>query len=123
MLFRSPIAISKTAEMTLIIAEVRWRQGDYPAALAAMNVNRVAVALPAFELPTTDVPTQVRDLLLQERFAVLFGEGHRTQNLYRFGLVASRLGSGRATKLPLTRTEQLSNPNIGEGKETCPAIS
>ena len=121
--YGSPIAISKTAEMNLIIAEVRWRQGDYPAALSAMNVNRVAVGLPAFALPTTDVPTQVRDLLLQERFAVLFGEGHRTQDLYRFGLVASRLGTGRATKLPLTRTEQLSNPNIGEGKETCPSIS
>ena len=121
--YGSPIAISKTAEMNLIIAEVRWRQGDFPAALSAMNVNRVAVGLPAFALPTTDVTTQVRDLLLQERFAVLFGEGHRTQDLYRFGLVASRLGTGRATKLPLTRTEQLSNPNIGEGKETCPAIS
>lgn len=121
--YGSPIAISKTAEMNLIIAEVRWRQGDYPAALSAMNVNRAAVGLPAFTLPTSNVSTQVRDLLLQERFAELFGEGHRTQDLYRFGLVASRLGTGRATKLPLTRTEQLSNPNIGEGKETCPAIS
>ena len=72
---------------------------------------------------TSDVSTSVRDLLLQERFAVLFGEGQRMQDLYRFGLVAQRLGPGRATKLPLTRTEQLSNPNIGEGKETCPAIS
>ena len=64
-----------------------------------------------------------RVYFLQERFAVLFGEGMRTQDLYRFNLVAARLGAGRATKLPLTRTEQLSNPNIGEGKETCPAIS
>ncbi len=122
--YGSPIAISKSAEMTLIIAEVRWRQGDFPAAITAMNVNRTAVGLPPFVLPVTgNVSTSVRDLLLQERFAVLFGEGQRMQDLYRFGLVAQRLGTGRATKLPLTRTEQLSNPNIGEGKETCPAIS
>ncbi|MDB4886789.1 MAG: RagB/SusD protein [Gemmatimonadetes bacterium] len=120
----SPVAITKTAEMNLIIAEVRWRQGNFPAAIAAMNVNRTAVGLPSFALPVTgDVSTQVRDLLLQERFVVLFGEGQRMQDLYRFKLVTERLGAGRATKLPLTRTEQLSNPNIGEGKETCPAIS
>jgi hypothetical protein len=44
-------------------------------------------------------------------------------DLYRFGLIKDRLGAGRATKLPLSRTEQLGNPNIGDGKETCPAIS
>jgi hypothetical protein len=122
--YGSPIAISKSAEMNLIVAEVRWHQGDYPSAIAAMNTNRTAVGLPPFALPVTgNVSLQVRDLLLQERFVVLFGEGQRAQDLYRFGLVTQRLGPGRATKLPLTRTEQLSNPNIGEGKETCPAIS
>jgi hypothetical protein len=121
--YGSPIAISKYAEMNLIIAEVRWRQGDFPNAIAAMNVNRTAVGLPPFVLPVGATSAQVQNLLLQERFAVLFGEGQRTQDLYRFGLVTARLGAGRATKLPLTRTEQLSNPNIGEGKETCPAIS
>ena len=53
----------------------------------------------------------------------LFAEGSRMQDLYRFGLVNARLGPGRATKLPLSRTEQLTNPHIGAGKETCPAVS
>ena len=120
----APIAISKAAEMNLIIAEVQWHNGDNASAINTMNINRTAVSLPPLVLPATgDVSTQVRDLILQERFAVLFGEGQRTQDLYRFHLVTSRLGAGRATKLPLTRTEQLANPNIGEGKETCPAIS
>jgi hypothetical protein len=112
--------------MNLIVAEVKWRKGDYAGALNALNVNRGAagVDLPNLVVPTTgNVSTQVRDMLLQERFAVLFGEGSRMQDLYRFGLVTQRLGPGRATKLPLSRTEQLTNPNIGEGKETCPAIS
>ena len=75
-------------------------------------------------MPTSgDVATQVRDMILQERFATMFGEGSRLQDLYRFSLVTARLGPGRATKLPLSRTEQLTNPHIGEGKETCPGVS
>jgi len=122
--YASPISITKSEEMQLIIAEVRWRQGNFTDAVAALNVNRSAVGLPPMVVPTSgDVSTQVRDLLLQERFAVLFGEGARLSDLYRFGLIKDRLGAGRATKLPLSRTEQLGNPNIGDGKETCPAIS
>ena len=122
--YASPIPITKSAEMNLIIAEVRWRQGNYAGAMQAMNINRTAVGLPPMLLPVTgDVSTQIRDLLLQERFAVLFGEGSRLNDLYRFGLITQRLGPNRATKLPLSRTEQLTNINIGEGKERCPAIS
>jgi hypothetical protein len=120
----SPIAITKYEEMNLIIAEVKWRKGDNAGAVAALNINREEVSLPDLTVPTTgDVSTQVRDMILQERFAVLFAEGSRLQDLYRFGLVKERLGTGRATKLPLSRTEQLTNPHIGAGKETCPAVS
>jgi hypothetical protein len=122
----SPIALTKSEEMNLIIAEVKWRKGDNAGAVAAMNINRELpnVSLPDLTVPTTgDVPTQVRDMILQERFAVMFAEGSRLQDLYRFGLVNARLGPGRATKLPLSRTEQLTNPHIGAGKETCPAVS
>jgi hypothetical protein len=122
--YASPISISKSEEMNLIIAEVRWRQGRFDDALAALNINRTAVGLPPMVVPSSgDVSTQVRDMLLQERFATLFGEGARLNDLYRFGLVKERLGAGRATKLPLSRTEQLGNPKIGDGKETCPAVS
>ena len=122
--YAAPIPLTKSAEMNLIIAEVRWRQGNFAGAMQAMNINRAAVGLPPMLLPVTgNVSTQIRDLLLQERFAVLFGEGSRLNDLYRFGLITQRLGPNRATKLPLSRTEQLTNINIGEGKERCPAIS
>jgi SusD family len=122
--YASPITITRSEEMNLIVAEVRWRQGAFQPALDALNLNRAAVGLAPMLLPTTgDVSTQIRDMLLQERFAVLFGEGHRLEDLYRFGLVRERLGTNRATKLPLSRTEQLGNPAIGDGKETCPAVS
>jgi hypothetical protein len=124
--YAAPIALTKSEEMNLIIAEVKWRKGDNAGAVAAMNINRELpdVSLPDLKVPTTgDVSTQIRDMILQERFAVMFAEGSRMQDLYRFGLVNARLGPGRATKLPLSRTEQLTNPHIGEGKETCPAVS
>jgi hypothetical protein len=120
----SPIALTKYEEMNLIIAEVKWHNNDYAGAVAAMNINREEVSLPDLTVPTTgNVSTQVRDMILQERFAVMFAEGSRLQDLYRFGLITARLGPGRATKLPLSRTEQLTNPHIGPQKETCPAVS
>lgn len=124
--YASPIPITKYEEMQLIIAEVNWRSGaaNYPAAIAALNTNRRAVGLPDLTVPigpTAD--TDLRDMILQERFAVLFGEGSRLQDLYRFGLIKARLGSGRATKLPLSRTEQLTNKFIGEGNEKCPSVT
>jgi len=120
----SPIALTKYEEMNLIIAEVKWHNNDYAGAVAAMNINREEVGLPDLAVPTTgNVSTQVRDMILQERFAVMFAEGSRLQDLYRFGLINARLGPGRATKLHLSRTEQLTNPHIGPQKETCPAVS
>jgi hypothetical protein len=120
----SPIPLTKSEEMNLIIAEVKWHNGDNAGAVAAMNINREEVGLPDLTVPTSgDVPTQVRDMILQERFAVMFAEGSRLQDLYRFGLINARLGPGRATKLPLSRSEQLTNTHIGAGKETCPAVS
>ena len=122
--YSSPIPISKSEEMNLIVAEVQWRQGNFSAAMSGMNMNRRAVGLSDLTLPTSgDVSTRIRDMLLQERFATLFGENSRLQDLYRFRLITQRLGPNRATKLPLSRTEQLTNPNIGVNKETCPARS
>lgn len=119
--YASPIALTKYEEMNLIIAEVKWRAKDDAGAVQSLNTNRALVGLPNLVPPATSL--EVRDMILQERFAVLFGEGSRMQDLYRFGLVKARLGADRASKLPLSRTEQLTNPNIGEGAEKCPAIS
>jgi hypothetical protein len=117
----APIDITDRAEMNLIEAEVYWRQGNFQTAIDRMNLNRAAAGLPALVNPGTS--QGVFDMLLQERFAELFVEGHRMQDLYRFGLVGTRLGPGRATKLPLSRTEILNNPSITEGQQTCPGVS
>src|SRR5207253_2604471 len=84
----SPVAMAKYAEMLLIQAEAYWKKGDNAQAVTFLNTNRALASLPALTLPTTgDVNTWVRDAILSERFATLYGEGFRMQDLYRFGLV------------------------------------
>lgn len=117
----APIALAKKEEMNLIEAEVYWRRGDLATAIAKLNVNRTAVGLPPLANPGTS--DAVFTMLLQERFATLYAEGHRMQDLKRFNLVRERLGPGRATKLPLSRNEILANPSLREGEAACPAVS
>ncbi len=120
----APIAMAKYAEMVLIQAEVYWRKGQFQTAIDKMNINRAAAGLPNLELPTSgDISTWVRDALLSERFAQLYTEGFRMQDLYRFNLVTAKLGPGRLIKLPLSVTEANNNPNIRIGGGTCPGIS
>ena len=108
-------------EMNLIEAEVAFRKGDYATEVAKLNIDRAAFGLPP--IPTPGSPTSAQNALLSERFAVLFVEGQRMNDLYRYGLVAQILGTGRATKLPLTRTEIINNPNMKDGAGKCPAVS
>lgn len=122
--YTNPITLTSKREMNLIAAEVAWRKGDLVTAIADLNLNRTTAPanLPAFDA-TGLTSTDVRDRILSERFAELFVEGHRMTDLDRFNLVTSRLGSGRARKLPLSRNEILNNPSLKQGQATCPAIS
>ena len=120
----APLAMAKYGEMVLIQAEVYWRKGQFQTAIDKMNVNRAAAGLPNLVLPTTgDISLWVRDALLSERFAQLFTEGFRMQDLYRFNLVTAKLGPGRLIKLPLSVTEAINNPNIKIGGGKCPGVS
>ncbi len=119
----SPIPITNSAEMTLIRAEVAWHNGDYTTAVADMNTNRNAVGLPALVVPATNQQQGVLDMLLQERFATMFAEGDRLQDIYRFNLMASRVGTGRPLKLPLSYNEEQNNRTIGPGGGKCPGVS
>lgn len=63
------------------------------------------------------------EIVLWERFAEHFMEGHRMIDLHRNGLVRDvfealndpeRIGVGRPTKFPLTSAEAVYNPNIAD---------
>jgi hypothetical protein len=120
----SPIAMAKYAEAVLIAAEVYWKKGQYQTAVDQMNINRTAAGLPNLVLPTSgDVPTWVFNAILSERFATLFTEGFRMQDLYRFSLVTAKLGTGRLIKLPLSVSEATNNSNIRINGGKCPGVS
>ena len=115
----SDIPITHSDEMHLIEAEVHWRNGDHDLAIAVLDELRAAVGLDPLA-PSTD-PDTVRDYLLHERFAELFMEGHRMNDLHRFGLVGQLLADGaygaestspRPTKFPLSEDEGRDNSNI-----------
>ena len=135
--FDDDIPMTHLGEMRLIQAEALMETGDPAGALAMLNSLRSDAGLsdaPAsmFANPAAPTRDEVFDVLLNERFAELFMEGHRLQDLHRFGLTAGfmagtgpgRVGfpdgvgdfvgteSVRPTKFPTSMTEALNNPNI-----------
>ena len=107
--------------MQLIIAEAMARSGDFAGATGILNQLRAAVGLPGHEVPTD--PVTMGEIVLWERFAEHFMEGHRMIDLHRNGLVRDvfealndpeRIGVGRPTKFPLTSAEAVYNPNIAD---------
>lgn len=119
----APIRLLSKTEMTLIEAEAAYRANDYTSEAALLNSlrTRAGVALPAIPVPAS--ATAARDALLNERQAELWVEGHRQQDLYRFNLTGQFLGSGKATKLPLSRNEILNNTEMTDGGGSCPSVS
>lgn len=108
-------------EMRLIEAEVHMRQNNLGQALTLINKVRANAQLAAIN-PTT--AADVQKALLYERFAQLFLEGHRANDLYRFNLVTSILGPGRATKFAMNTDELNLNPNTnGNTAGRCPTRS
>lgn len=115
------IVMTSGREMRLIRAEVYMRRGDFAQMVAQLNLNRAAAGLPNLTAPAN--ATEAQTMLLNERFAQLFVEGHRVADLNRFNLVTTLLGAGRAKKLPMSRNEIINNPNIPDNGQNCPAIS
>ncbi len=116
----SDIPMTHWQEMRLIEAEAHWASGDYDQAIARMNVVRADAGLPPLDNPNTR--DGVLDYLLEERFATLFLEGQRANDLYRFNLFPQVIGTGFNTKFPMTNGEIQNNPNI-EQIRSCPKVS
>jgi hypothetical protein len=113
------IRVTSKDEMRLIEAEVLMKQGDLAGAMTVLNGLRAQVGLNAVPNPGTEAG--VRDVLLNERFAILFMEGHRATDLDRFDLVTERLGPNRARRFSLPNAETQNNPNITPPR-TCPQM-
>jgi hypothetical protein len=114
------VPITHWREMRLIEAEVYWKQGNFPQAIAKMNEVRREFGLPDLVNPNT--AAGVEDMLLEERFATLFLEGHRLVDLNRFGKFKATIGTGYNVKFAMSSTEMINNPKATQPR-SCPAIS
>lgn len=119
----APIRMFSKIEATLIEAEVEMRNNNFASFASLINSlrTRSGVGLPPIPTPTSAAEAQTA--LLNERQAELFVEGHRQQDLYRFNLTKQFLGSGKATKLPLSRNEILNNTQMTDGGGSCPSVT
>ncbi len=77
----SDIALVKWQEMSLIIAEVEWRNDNLQAAVDAINDVRQAAGLIDFSSSSSQ---SIRDQLIYERGAEFFLEGRRWPDARRF---------------------------------------
>lgn len=116
----SSIPITSWLEMRLIQAEVAMRQGDLPTAVSMINEVRTSVGLPPYVNPGN--AAAVQNQLLYERFATLFLEAQRLQDLYRFNLMGQILGPNRPTLMPISFNEVQANSQINFPR-SCPALS
>jgi tetratricopeptide (TPR) repeat protein len=114
------IPMTHWREMRLIEAEVYWKQGNFETAITKMNEVRREFGLDDLVNPNTSAG--VLDMLLEERFATLFLEGQRANDLYRFNLFPTLIGTGYNTKFPMSTTEMLNNPKATQPR-SCPAVS
>jgi len=94
----------------LIEAEAYMKKGDLVKAMERINYVRNLGGMPPITTATT--AAQVQDALLWERFINLYLEAQRMNDLYRFNLVKTVLGTNRPSKFPLTSSEIQLNTNV-----------
>ena len=116
---QSPIPMYHSDHMRLIEAEANVMNGDFAGATAVLNGLRAAVGLAPLDVPETQ--EAMMDALLNERFAELFMEGYRNEDLYRFDLTRERFesfndperpGIGRPMKFSADISEVDLNPDV-----------
>lgn len=104
------IRLTHWQEMRLIEAEVYFEDEQYQDALDKVNEVRGAAGLTEHTMPTNQ--SDILDYILHERFAEMFLEGHRLNDLNRHNLIREVLGPDRAVKLPISINEVNANSNI-----------
>ncbi len=116
-----PVRLASSDEARLIQAEAEY-SATPAAAIAIINGLRDEWSIPHYS-GATDAAS-VKQLIINERRAILFGEGQRNYDYERFQLPFpsySAVGTsfpkggqyGNTTCLPLPDIERLNNPNIG----------
>jgi starch-binding outer membrane protein, SusD/RagB family len=116
----APIAIAKSAEAKLIVAENDVANNQLAAAITIINALQDAAGQPDYAGPSTQ--SAVLAQIVEERRRELWLEGHRMGDLRRYNLpFTPATGAtypfggvyGNETCFPLPDVERINNPNIG----------
>ena len=119
----SPVTITGSREMLLIMAEVALAKGNMADFATRINALRSLNALPAW----TGMGGQPSALamLQYERRVNLFMQGRRLNDMYRFGVVGADWVSNSdavtcpGSMFPITNSERLTNPLAATSTPSC----
>jgi hypothetical protein len=106
----TPFTIVSAKEMHLILAEAALSQGNAAEVRNRINAARALEALPAWDGTTPSA----RDMLIFERQVMLYLQGRRLADMYRFGIkdekwLTTNIASKKACFFPIAAIERRSN--------------
>jgi hypothetical protein len=113
-----PFTIISAKEMHLILAEAALAQGNATEVRNRINAARTLEALPAWDGTTP----AARDMLIFERQVMLFMQGRRLADMYRFGIkdekwLPNNIASKKACFFPIAAIERRSNQEAPQPPE------
>lgn len=115
----APITLTSGAEMYLILAEIAHAGGDDATALTNLNMNRSGTVEGSTGMTAYDGSNAtVADAIQHERRALLYAQGKRLLDMYRFGVKSVlwesqyEAYSSPGTLFPITIKEIRANPNV-----------
>ncbi|MCG6989479.1 MAG: RagB/SusD family nutrient uptake outer membrane protein, partial [Gemmatimonadetes bacterium] len=116
------IPLTHGTEMRVLQAEAALRQGDYAGAETYLNQARAHWSMAPLTLST--VPAEAWATLRFERYATTWLEGRRLWDMRRWKVEGAPMEDpfvqGRDVCFPISRNEQLSNPNVKDLWGGCP---
>lgn len=117
------LTIASAREMHLILAEAELASGNTAGAITHINHVRSITGMSPYSENENGV--SVKDMLIHERTANLFGQGRRLPDMYRFGIASdnwlpdSEAMTAPGGLLPITCVEIRANPEIQTGRSRC----
>ncbi len=119
----SPVTVTGSRDMRLIIAEVALARGDLATFTTQINALRALNQLP----PWTGVAPQpsALNMLIHERRVNLFLQGRRLNDMYRFGIVdpmwsaQSDAATCPGSHFPIVELERQTNSSVASAQPAC----
>jgi hypothetical protein len=119
----SPLTVTGSRDMLLVIAEVALAKGNTAQFTTSINTLRSLNNLPAWTGAAGQPTAQA--LLIHERRVNLYLQGRRLNDMYRFGIVDPEWAANSdavtcpGSMFPITNGERLSNPLAAASAPTC----